>query len=374
MGKKFVITCGGTGGHIYPGIAVAQRLKSLMPDCSILFVGCKGNMEMEIVPREGFEIVSVDARSFHRSFAPRDFAHNISGVFINAASIGKSRKILKDFRADIAIGTGGYVCYPVLRAASKMKIPTIIHEANAIPGLTTRLLERVCDTILINFEECRQYYKHSTRLAVVGMPVRNGFSPENRTSKNSGELPRLVSLWGSLGAEHMNELTAELIAINEQKGAFTHIHATGGGEQGVAAMREKLAALGVTELRYTELQPYIYDMPQVMADADMVMCRSGASTLGEITAMGTPAVLVPSVNVTHNHQESNAKVLASAGAAILMLERDCTGNSLFECIADAINNKERLDNMSAVMRTLNKNDSAGLIVAETLDLIAKKSN
>ena len=122
MGKSFVITCGGTGGHIYPGIAVAQRLREVMPDCRILFVGGAGNMEMDLVPREGFDIVAVEARSFHRSLAPRDIVHNVSGVFINAASVRKAKKILRDFGADAAIGTGGYVCYPVLRAASKLNV------------------------------------------------------------------------------------------------------------------------------------------------------------------------------------------------------------------------------------------------------------
>ena len=367
MGRGFVITCGGTGGHIYPGIAVAQRLKELMPDSRILFVGCEGNMEMELVAREGFDIVPIDARSFHRSLAPKDIAHNAAAVFVNAASVAKSKKILRDFGADAAIGTGGYVCYPVLRAAAKLGIPSILHESNAVPGLTTRLLERSCDTILINFDDCRKYYKTGTNVAVVGMPVRSGFSPEKRRA--GGSPPRLVSLWGSLGASRMNELTAELIARNEREGAFTHIHAAGGGEEGVAAMRERLASLGVTELKYTELRPYIYDMPEVMAGADLVMCRSGASTLGELTAMGTPALLVPSVNVTHNHQESNARVLEKAGAAILMLERECSGDALFEKISSVIRDGEALSRMSEAMLSLGRSDPAGLIVSEALKLM-----
>ena len=367
MGRGFVITCGGTGGHIYPGIAVAERLKELMPDCRILFVGGAGNMEMDLVAREGFDIVPIEARSFHRSLAPKDTAHNVAAVFVNAASVAKSKKILRKFGADAAIGTGGYVCYPVLRAAAKLGIPAILHEANAVPGLTTRLLERSCDTIMINFDDCRKYYKSGTNTAVVGMPVRSGFTPDKRRA--GGSPPRLVSLWGSLGASHMNELTAGLIARNEREGAFTHIHATGGGEEGVAAMREKLASLGVTELRYTELRPYIYDMPEVMARADLVMCRSGASTLGELTAMGTPALLVPSVNVTHNHQESNARVLANAGAAILMLERDCTGDALFEKISSVIRDGNALSEMSEAMLSLGKSDPAGLIVSEALRLM-----
>ena len=367
MSRAFVITCGGTGGHIYPGVAVAQRLKELMPDCRVLFVGGAGNMEMDLVAREGFEIVPIEARSFHRSLAPKDCAHNLAAVFVNAASVAKSKKILRDFGADAAVGTGGYVCYPVLRAAAKLGIPSILHESNAVPGLTTRLLERSCDTILINFEDCRKYYKSGTNLAVVGMPVRKGFTPDKRRA--GGSPPRLVSLWGSLGASRMNELTCELIARNEREGAFTHIHAAGGGEEGVAAMKKKLASLGVTELRYTDIRPYIYDMPEVMAGADLVMCRSGASTLGELTAMGTPALLVPSVNVTHNHQEHNARVLESAGAAILMLERDCTGDALFERIASVMRDKDALAKMSENMLSLGKSDPAGLIAAEALRLI-----
>lgn len=371
---NFIITCGGTGGHIYPGVAVAQRLRREMPDCGILFVGCIGNMEMELVPREGFEIKGIAARSLHRSFSPRDIVHNIGGVFVNAASVSASKRILREFRADAAVGTGGYVCWPVLKAAASLKIPTILHESNAFPGLTTRLLEPVCDRILVNFDECRKYYKKPEKLVVVGMPVRSAFLTARRAQRPPNALPRLVSLWGSLGASKMNELTAGIIARNEKNGTFTHLHATGGGEAGVAKMRRRLTELGVGELRYTELRPFIYDMPGAMADADLVMNRAGTSTLGEMSAIGAPALLVPSVNVTHNHQEANARVAEGRGGAIVMLESQCSPDAMYNTIRSTLRDRAKLDAMSAGMRSLARDDAAGLIVSETMKVIAARGN
>ncbi|NLV50347.1 MAG: UDP-N-acetylglucosamine--N-acetylmuramyl-(pentapeptide) pyrophosphoryl-undecaprenol N-acetylglucosamine transferase [Clostridiales bacterium] len=364
---NFVIACGGTGGHIYPGIAAAERLRARFPGCGILFVGSQGNMETELVPREGWDIRTIRAYSFHRSVKPADIWHNVRGVIGNVAAIGRSRIIINEYKPSCVIGTGGYVCYPVLRAAVSLGVPAVIHESNAGPGLTTRLLEPYVDKILIGFEESLGCYKRREKVEVVGMPVRSGFVPRERV-KRGGRLPRLLSLWGSLGASRMNDLTAQIIAMNEKEGAFSHTHVTGGGEQGVERMRARLEELGVVGLKYTRLCPYIYNMAETMADCDMAMCRSGASTLGELSAMGIPALLIPSVNVTANQQEKNARVPEGRGGAVVLTEDVCTAEKMFDTIKSVIRDESRLRTMSEAMSSLYRPDAADRIAFAAAEL------
>ncbi|MBO4330885.1 MAG: UDP-N-acetylglucosamine--N-acetylmuramyl-(pentapeptide) pyrophosphoryl-undecaprenol N-acetylglucosamine transferase, partial [Oscillospiraceae bacterium] len=329
---NFLFACGGTAGHINPAVALAQRLGSLMPDSKFLFIGAEGNMELELVPKEGYEIKAVKAGSLHRSLRPDELLKNFRSVYYICVSTRRAKKIIREFKPDAVLGTGGYVCYPVIRAASELGIPTLIHESNAFPGLTTRMLEKYADRVMLGFEESRSFYKHPEKAVFTGTPARSGFeqrgSEEAKKELGIENVPLAVSFWGSLGASHMNEVTAHMIAMNERDGAFRHIHASGGEN----APEKMTAILGGAELKYTEIRRYIYDMPLVMAAADVVICRSGASTLCELTAMGKPAVLVPSVNVTNNHQEKNARVLADRGGALLIREEDCTPRRLYDAV------------------------------------------
>lgn len=371
---RFLLTCGGTAGHINPAIAVADRVRELMPDAEILFVGGDGNMELELVPRAGYKIEAITASSLRRGMKPADICHNFMAAFRNCNALAKSKRIVKKFLPDVAIGTGGYVCYPVIRMAAKLGVATVIHEANALPGLTTRLLEKHCGAILVSYDESRKYYHDPDKVKVVGMPIRGSFFDWDpvEAKKQLGvrtDKPLVVSFWGSLGASHMNELTAELIAENEQKSAFYHIHATGNGDEGIREMRHRLSALDVGELKYTELRPYIYDMARVMASADLVLCRAGASTLGELYATATPAILVPSKNVTNDHQEKNASVPAARGGAILVHEAESTGKSLFGNVLEAVSDSGRLHEMGRIMREMGNARATDSIISASLGLI-----
>ena len=373
---RFLFTCGGTAGHINPAIAVAGRLKELLPDSEFLFVGAEGNMEEELVPREGYDIKLVSVYSLHRSLAPKEIAHNIAAAFKLAVSAKQSQAIIEDFRPNVVIGTGGYVCYPVIRMAHKMGIPTLIHESNAVPGLTTKKLEGLADVIMVGFEESRKFYKNPDKVVVTGTPVRDGFLCWNKEMAKralgiSG--PLVVSFWGSLGAGHMNEITADLIRINHDKRAFKHIHATGNGDEGLEKMRTMLKLRGVVNEAETgtDIRPYIFDMPKVMSAADVIICRSGASTLGELTLIGKPAILVPSPNVTNNHQEKNASVLSKRGAAILIREAECTPQRLFDTVNDILNVPGRMDKMSAAMQELAMPDAMERITEKVLELALK---
>lgn len=375
---KFMFACGGTGGHINPAIAVADRLKELFPDAAFLFVGGKDNsMEMELVPKAGYKIEGITASNLRRGMRPGDIAHNIRATERTARALGQSRRIIKEFKPNAVIGTGGYVCYPVLRAAAKMGIPTVVHESNVLPGLTTRMLEKHVDRILVGFEAGKANFKNNNKAHFTGTPVRNEFRQWDKdVAKSHLGVENsffVLSFWGSLGALYMNQKTAELININEKEGRFKHMHSTGGGEKGLMAMREMLGLDDDEQLRHTQLFSYIYDIPMIMAAADLVLCRAGGSTLNELAALGKPAILIPSPYVTGNHQEINARVLQSGGAAIMIREKECNARMLFDAICEISENKSRLQDMSAAMKALDRPDATDRIVDTILSLIGERN-
>lgn len=372
MAMKFLFACGGTGGHINPAVAAAQRLRALMPDCQCLFVGASDNMEMELVPREGFPIRGIQVGNLHRSIKPSGLKHNIRSAGMLFSSIEAAKRIIREFQPDVVLGTGGYVCFPVLRAASMLGIPTVLHEANAYPGLTTRMLEPHADRMLVAFEEGKNGYRHPERVLTVGMPIRAGFREQDRDAARKklspDGRPFVLSFGGSLGAKKLNEAVAALAAENEKTGRFRLLHATGGGDEGMQAMTARLRELGVTEPKYSEFRPYIYDMPNVMAAADLLICRAGASTLGEICAVGRAAVLVPYPYATGNHQEKNAGVLVSAGGAVLLRDADCTPEALSGEVNRLCADPALLREMGLRLKALDRPDSLDRIVNEALRL------
>ena len=369
---RILFACGGTGGHINPAVAAAQRIRSLMPDAECLFVGASDNMEMELVPREGFPIRGITVGNLHRSLRPRELAHNLRSALLLARSLREAGKIMEEFRPDAVLGTGGYVCWPVLRAAAARGIPTLLHEANALPGLTTRMLENHMDRMMVAFEESRSGYRRPEKILAVGMPVRSGFRETDRAEARRklglDERPFLLSFGGSLGAVRLNGAVAALAAENEKTGAFRLLHATGGGEEGLRAMQALLASAGAPEPRFTELRPYIYDMPAVMAAADLIICRAGASTLGELCAAGRPAILVPYPFATGNHQEKNARLLAEAGGARLLRDAELTPETLSALVTELLADPALLPAMGERIRSLDRPDALDRIVEETLKL------
>ena len=374
---RFLFTCGGTGGHINPAVAAAQRLRKLMPDCGVLFVGTADNMEMDLVPREGFDIKPIPAGNLHRSMKPGEVLHNLRSGARLAEGIRQAGRILAEFQPDAVLGTGGYVCCPVLIAAGRKGIPTLLHEANALPGLTTRMLEKHTDQLMVAFEESRSYYKDPEKVVCTGMPVRSGFRGRDRAEARRSlgipeDLPLVLSFGGSLGAARMNDALAELAAKQEEAPRFRLLHATGGGEEGRAAMLRKLADLGAAEPKYTRLEPYLYDMPGAMAAADLVVCRAGASTLGELAAAGRPAILIPYPHATGNHQEKNARIPESRGAALLLRDGDLTGESLGAAVDSLLRDPGTLPEMGEKMKTLDRPDALDAIVEQILRLTAGK--
>ena len=370
-----IFTCGGTGGHINPAIAVAKMLKERHPDCNILFIGAQGHMEEKLVPQAGFELVCLPGSGLSRGKNLAALKQNLKAVGNVLGAVKACKRIIREFQADVVIGTGGYASFPALYAGSRLKVPTCVHEANALPGLTTKLAAASADRVLVCFEESRIHYKNPDKVEVVGMPVRREFlyttREEARKELNLGEEPLVVSAFGSQGARVMNETMAEMFELEQEAGfPFRHIHATGSFGKEWMPQRVKDHGVNLENCPSIEMREYIYNMPTLLAAADVVIGRAGSATCNEIAASGTPSILIPSPNVTNNHQEFNARVLSNAGGAELLLERDCSAKRVFELVTALLADASRREDMTAALRRLVKNDSAERI-CDILEELAK---
>lgn len=376
MGKapqRVIFTCGGTAGHVNPAIALAQLLLEREPKTEILFVGAERGLEKDLIPKAGYAFRTVHISSFHRSMKPAEIKHNLISVGNYFRAPHEARRILKEFKPEVVIGTGGYASFPMVKAAAKAGIPTAIHESNMVPGLTTRLLEPFANRIMVGFEECREQYKDPAHVVVTGTPVRGDFfiRTKEQARKELGirdDRPLVVSFWGSLGAAGMNRQMADFLALEAAKEPFHHIHGAGGGyETLLGLLKEKNVDLAAHPA--LEVRPYIYDMDRVLRAADLVLCRAGASTISELTALGVPALIVPSPYVTNNHQEKNARVLEKAGGACVVLESEANGPTLFQKSCDILHDETRRAEMSSAMEALGIPDATERIYATVLELL-----
>lgn len=374
---KVIFTCGGTAGHVNPALALAGAIRERQRDSEILFVGARRGIERRLIEEAGWPFEAVEVSSFHRSLKPKEIRHNLISVKNLITSPAQAREILERFPADLVVGTGGYASYPMIRAAAKMGIPTAIHESNAIPGLTTKLLERYADLIMVGFEECRKNYRQPEKVMVTGTPVRGDFFALTRKEAKAklgmdDGRPIIVSFWGSLGAASMNRQMAEFLALEAGERKFHHVH--GAGVVGCRQMNSYLSEAGVDLSAAPELEvrEYISDMGTLMRAADLVISRAGASTISELTALGVPAIIVPSPNVANNHQEHNARVLSEAGGAELILEKDSSGALLYKMACAILEDAARHRAMREAMGALGTVDAAEKIYAAVTGLCKKR--
>ena len=371
--KRVLFTCGGTAGHVNPAIALAQLARERDPEVEVLFVGADRGLEKDLVPKAGYPFRTVHISSFHRSLRPREIRHNLISVGNLLRSPREARRILKSFQPDVVIGTGGYASFPLVKAASQAGIPTAVHESNIVPGLTTEMLEPFADRILVGFEACRQHYKHPEKVVVTGTPVREDFftltkqQAKEQLGVDDGR-PLVVSFWGSLGASGMNRQMADFLALEAAKEPFHHIHAAGAGgrEPMAAALRER--GVDLADHPAVGVREYIYDVARVLRAADLVLCRAGASTISELTALGVPAVMVPSPYVTNNHQEKNARALEAAGGAVVLPERECSGQALFQAACGILHDGARRAEMERAMASLGIRDAGERIWRAVLEI------
>ena len=373
---NIIFTCGGTGGHINPAIAVANLMKERHPDCNILFIGAAGHMEEKLVPQAGYALKCLPGSGLSRKLNLDGIKKNVKAVKNVLSAVGECKKIIKDFKPDVIMGTGCYVSFPALFAGSSMGIPTCIHESNAVPGLTNKLIAGRSERVLVSFPESAQHYRNQNKVEVVGMPVRKEFimkeKQEAKRELGLDERPLVVSAFGSLGARMMNFAVADMFKMEcEDNFPFQHIHAT--GKMGWEWMPEHVASLDVDvhENKGIDMREYIYNMPTVMAAADIIISRAGASTCNEIGASGTPCILIPSPNVTNNHQEKNARLLSDNGGAVLILEKDCSAKAMYDEITALLADEDRRQRMTKALHEIVKLDSAERI-CDILEELTKR--
>ncbi len=373
---KIIFTCGGTAGHISPALALARTFQSRDPDTQVLFVGASGDsMESRLVPKEGFSLAQVDISSFYRQLDWEGLTHNARAVVNIARSRVQADAILDEFQPDLVVGTGGYASYPVTRQAARRGIPTAIHESNAVPGLTTKRLAKYVDRVMLGLPADPGQYPHPERVVFTGTPVRPEFFSRTRLEARAAlgltdDKPLVVSCWGSLGAAVMNGQMVDFLELAARKGCpFRVIH--GSGERYYDDLMEALERRDIALSAHEELEvrPYLYDMPLIMAAADLALCRAGASTISELSALGKPAVLVPSPNVTGDHQTKNAMAAARDGGAILLREEDCTPQGLFDTVTDLLADAPRRKAMSAAIAALAPADAAQRICDTLMELL-----
>ena len=373
---NFVFTCGGTAGHINPALAVANLMRERYPDCKILFIGATGHMEEKLVPQAGYELKCLPGSGLSRQLSLAGIKKNIRAVKCVLNAVKACKRIFREFRPDVIIGTGGYASFPALYAGSSMKIPVCVHESNAVPGVTTKLAARLADRVLVCFEESKAMYPDPSKVEVVGMPVRREFIYGDRAAARKelgiGDEPLVLSAFGSLGAKVMNQTMAELFRLEKEDGyPFRHIHATGsfGWEWMPGLVKEKGVDLANTP--QIEMLEYFYNMPTLMAAADVIISRAGASTCNEIGAAGLPCILIPSPNVTNNHQEKNARVLESRGGAVVIVEKDCSAEKVYEEIKSLLADPDRRAEMGKNLRRMVTMDSAERI-CDIVEQLAKR--
>ena len=373
---RVLVSGGGTAGHINPALAIADKIKSERPDSIIEYVGTPTGMETRLVPNAGYKIHTVAVRGFKRKLS----LSNIDAAVKAVTSVQKAKKIIREFEPDVVIGTGGYVSWPVVKAAAKLGVPTLIHEQNAVPGVTTKMLSKYVDRVLISFENSREFFDcKKDKLVFTGNPVS-----EKMLSANKDETRRLLgiednktvilSAGGSLGAKMINESVHYLIKnYTSRTDKVRHFHATGRGgydEQALLYRSEGFTEADSETLKKggVTVKKYIYNMPELLAAADIVICRAGAMTLSEIACMGKASIIVPSPNVTNNHQYKNAKVLADAGAAVLIEEKDLTGQLLCEKVKYFVDNPEERKKMEDNVRKFAVMDALDRIYSEICGL------
>ncbi len=345
---RIIFSGGGTSGHVNPAIAIADAVKRAEPDSEILFVGTGRGIENKLVPAAGYRLEHVEIQGLRRSLS----LSNIKTLWLALTSPGKAKKLIRAFKPDIAVGTGGFVCWPVIKAAAGMGIPTALHESNALPGVAVKMLEGYADAIFTNFEESVKHLRHPEKVIRVGNPLRGDFSSYDYSTARdklgiTGKYRTFIlSCGGSMGAERINDevlcFMRDYVASHRD---VLHIHASGALEY--QAAKAKFAEYGLEGVPNVQLVEYIYDMPLKMAAADLVINRAGAVTISELALLGKPALIIPSPNVTDNHQYKNAKVLADAGAAVMLQESELAPGVFCSAVESIINDRAKMRAMQA---------------------------
>lgn len=371
---KVLIAAGGTGGHVNPALAVAGEIKKQYPEAEICFVGTSDRIESKIVPAAGFPLKTIEITGFKRSLSPAGIKANIKTVTLLLKSSGAVKRIINEFKPDVAIGFGGYVSGPVIRMAAKMGIPTAIHEQNAYPGVTNKALAEKVDAVMLTVEDAKKHLSCKNEPVVTGLPVRGELlkaDPDfSRTELGFNENPIILCMGGSLGARVINEAIIDVVASHKDDEKYNYLISTG---QYGTWVPDKMREKGVEPDGKSNIQirTYIDDMDRCLSAADLVICRAGASSLSEFEALGKASILIPSPNVTENHQFHNAMALVKNDAAVIIEEKDLDGKVLGKEIDRLLSDKALLKRIGENARKMAVTDAAEKICDIVVGLIKK---
>ena len=345
---RVIIAAAGTGGHINPGLAIANKIKKEEPNSEIIFIGTSRGLENDLVPRAGYKLKTIEAHGLSKSIS----ISNIKNMVKTAKGFKQAEKIIKEFKPDVVIGMGGYICGAVITAAHKLKIPTILHESNAYPGLAIKLLSKKVDTILVGFEDAKKRLPKAKKIVVTGTPIKATSVQLTNDQKQKikeelkfkNDLPIVLIFGGSQGAKVINRTLTDVI-IHKNNKNYQIIWAAGPGQYDGIKQELEDNNIDINNIKNVRIVPYIYNMDEIMQTADLIVARSGAMTLAEIAITGKPAIFIPLPSKSANRQEDNARVFERAGAAKVILNSDLNEEKLTSIIKDIISNKDNLIDM-----------------------------
>lgn len=357
---RIVVSAGGTGGHIYPALAIIDKLKEQVSNLEVLFIGTKNRMESDIVPKRGIPFYGIDIYGYSKNVVK-----NIKNVYLISSSYCKCLQKLKEFKPDIVLGFGGYVTYPVIKAAKKLKIKTFLHEQNSIVGKTNRVLSNGADLVAVSFLSTSQKFKKARKVIYSGNPCGEAALTTKEIKKSdigfSDDKPLVIVVAGSLGSFTMNEKLKEFLLLSKMQN-YQVLQITG------KSLYDDFIK-DVTFPSNVKVVPYLDNLSGLMRNADLIITRAGASTMSEILALSLPAIFVPSPYVANNHQYFNAKEIVDKNAGIMILEEDLNGKTLFDAVKDLMNDKEKYEIMKMNLKNMGKTDSSEIIVNEIKEML-----
>ena len=352
---KVIIAAAGTGGHINPGIAIANKIEKENPGSDIRFIATGKKLEEDLISKAGYKSYAIEAYGFSKKISFNNLKKNIKTI----RGFKQAKKILQEFKPDIVIGTGGYICGSVIYSAKKLGIPTLLHESNAYPGLAIRLLQKYTDTILVGIEEAKSYLRKAKRVIYTGTPTKVepldlSLKAKNKILKDLGlekDLPLVLIFGGSQGAKKINDCVTNII-IKEKNDNYQIVWSSGQEQYDLIKKELKKNNLNIENLKNAKVLPYIYNMAEVMSVSSLVVARSGAMTLTELALLGKPAIFIPLPSSTANRQEDNARVFEKKGAAKIILNDDVTDENLNSMIKSIISDKNIIKDMSLASKKL----------------------
>ena len=345
---RVIIAAAGTAGHINPAISIANKIKEEETNSEIIFIGTNRGLENDLVPRAGYKLITIDAFGLSKEISLENFKR----IYKTYKGISEAKKIIKEFKPDIVIGTGGYICGPVVIAAKKCNVPILLHESNAFPGKAVKMLAKKVDTILVSFEDAKCRIKNYKKVIYTGTPVKikkqnYGINEKLNIIKEIGlneTKPIVLIFGGSQGAQKINEALLNIIKEKKNKD-YQIIWATGPKQYDIIKQKLTDLEININNISNCKIVPYIYNMEEIENISDLVVARSGAMTITEIANLSKPSILIPLPNVSNNHQMYNAKVLENVDAAKIIINNELTAENLNSSIEEIVLNKQKCNKM-----------------------------